>query len=143
MLEIRQKEKLDLVALEILKGENWNKLRPKRYGMKFVDEDASIKRAKGISRSIVQNMSHQDYRHAYESLTESSVNMTILRSKQHTIHIITFRKQALNIWEDKRCWINKNESLPHDYFKSPEHLHKIRSRFVPSSGFLKISCSQS
>ena len=64
--------------------------------------------------------------------------MTILRSKQHTIRTTTFRKRALNIWEEKRCWINKNESIPHGHFKSPILPPKVKSVFVPPSGDVEI-----
>jgi hypothetical protein len=41
-------------------------LRPKMYRMKYKDSDTSIKRAKGITKSIVKNMRHDLYREAFE-----------------------------------------------------------------------------
>ena len=109
-------------------------LRPKMYSMKFADEPSSIKRAKGISRSIVSQMSHQDYRNAYDHKTETHVNMTILRSKLHTINTITFRKRALSAWEDKRVWLSANESLPHGHVDSPVPPRKRCRVSLPPSG---------
>jgi ssDNA-binding Zn-finger/Zn-ribbon topoisomerase 1 len=80
-------------------------LRPKMYSMKLKDSDDSIKRAKGISRSLVSNMKHKNFRKAYRNKNITFVNMTILKSKSHEIKTHTFRKRALSAWEDKRCRI--------------------------------------
>ena len=42
-------------------------LRPKMYSMKLKNEENSIKRAKGISRSLVKNMEHKAYKRAYRN----------------------------------------------------------------------------
>ena len=52
--------------------------RPKMYRMKYLGEDAGIKRAKGISKHILKSTSHQSYRDAYHNQTESSIKMTHL-----------------------------------------------------------------
>ena len=109
-------------------------LRPKMYSMKYVDELPSIKRAKGISRHVVRDMTHKDYRDAYNEKKETQVNMTILRSRQHTINTVTFRKRALCAWEDKRCWLSENESLPHGHVDSPVPKPKRARVMVPVSG---------
>ena len=109
-------------------------LRPKMYSMKYADAHSSIKRAKGISRSIVSNMTHQDYHDAFEHKKETLVNMTILRSKQHTINTVTFRKRALSAWEDKRAWLSANKSLPHGHVDSPVPPRKRCRVAVPPSG---------
>ena len=109
-------------------------LRPKMYSMKYKDTDNSIKRAKGISRHIVQNMKHDTYREAFEDQKTTHVQMTILRSKQHTIQTTTFRKRALSAWEDKRVWLNENESLPHGHVDSPIPVVKRRRIVLPESG---------
>ena len=101
-------------------------LRPKMYSMKFKDTDTSIKRAKGISRHIVKRMKHDMYREAFEQQKTTRVQMTILRSTQHTIQTTTFNKRALCAWEDKRVWVNENESLPHGHVDSPVPIAKRR-----------------
>ena len=88
-------------------------LRPKMYSMKYLGEDAGIRRAKGISRHIVKSTSHQSYQAAFHNQTESSINMTIIRSHLHTVKTVTFRKRGLSAWEDKRCWLDANSSVPH------------------------------
>ena len=109
-------------------------LRPKMYSMKYKDTDTSIKRAKGISRHIVRDMKHKTYREAFEEKKTTHVQMTILRSKQHTIKTTTFNKRALSAWEDKRCWLTENESLPHGHVDSPVPMPKRRRVMLPVSG---------
>ena len=109
-------------------------LRPKMYSMKYKDTNTSIKRAKGISKHIVKSMQHDIYREAFEEKKTTSVQMTILRSKQHTIQTTTFNKRALSAWEDKRLWLNENESLPHGHVDSPVTMSKRRRIVMPESG---------
>ena len=113
-------------------------LRPKMYSMKYKDTDTSIKRAKGISRHIVKSMKHETYKEAFEEKKTTHVQMTILRSKQHTIKTTTFRKRALSAWEDKRCWVSANESLPHGHVDSPVPMPKRRRVIVPVSGDVSV-----
>ena len=110
-------------------------LRPKMYSMKYKDTDTSIKRAKGITKHIVQNtLRHDSYREAFEEQKTTRVQMTILRSTQHTIQTTTFNKRALSAFEDKRCWLSENESLPHGHVDSPVPMPKRRRVEVPVSG---------
>ena len=109
-------------------------LRPKMYSMKFKDLDTSIKRAKGISKHVVHSMRHDTYREAFEDKKTTHVQMTIIRSKQHTLRTTTFRKRALSAWEDKRCWVSENESLPHGHMDSPVPMLKRRRVELPERG---------
>ena len=110
-------------------------LRPKMYSMKYKDSDTSIKRAKGISMHIVKNkLKHDSYREAFEEQKTTRVQMTILRSKLHTIQTTRFNKRALSAWEDKRVWLNENESLPHGHVDSPVPMSKRPRIALPVSG---------
>lgn len=109
-------------------------LRPKMYSMRYKDSNTAIKRAKGISRHIVRDMKHDLYKEAFEEKKTTRVQMTILRSKQHTIQTTTFNKRALSAFEDKRCWLSENESLPHGHVDSPVPMPKRRRVVVPESG---------
>ena len=93
-------------------------LRPKMYSIKFLNEDRAIKRAKGISRHLVASTSHDRYREAFESQCENTYNMTIFCSELHTIKTAPFRKGGLSPWEDKRCWLDANLSVPHGSHRS-------------------------
>ena len=109
-------------------------LRPKMYSMKYKDTDTSIKRAKGISKHLVKNMRHDRFKEVYEEKKISHVQMTIIRSQQHTVQTTTFNKRALSAWEDKRCWLNENFSLPHGHMDCPVPMPKRRRVQVPESG---------
>ena len=109
-------------------------LRPKMYSMKYMQTDTAIKRAKGISKHIIQKMKHDNFKEAFEEKKTTRVQMTILQSKQHTIRTTTFNKRALSAFEDKRCWLSENESLPHGHVDSPVPLPKRRRLILPESG---------
>ena len=109
-------------------------LRPKMYSIKTKGGEADTKRAKGISRALVKNMRHQEYHDAYKQLKETYVNMTILKSTEHTVHTTTFRKRALSCLEDKRCWLHSNASLPHGHVDSPVPPPKRLCIALPASG---------
>ena len=109
-------------------------LRPKMYSMKVRGVDNSIRRAKGISKSLVRTMHHSDYQAALEKKNESHVQMTVLRSNLHTVQTVTFRKRALSAWEDKRCWLTANTSLPHGHFRTGVPPPKRARVAVPPSG---------
>ena len=95
-------------------------LRPKMYSMKLRNENDSIKRAKGIARSVVKNnLRHIDYQKAFHETQESTVEMTILKSKRHIVQTHSFQKRGLSIFDDKRIWLSKNKSLPHGHVDSP------------------------
>ena len=109
-------------------------LRPKMYSMKYLGSDKSIKRAKGISKHIVKRLKHDIYKEAFEDKKITRVQMTILRSLTHTVHTTTFTKRALSAWEDKRCWLSENESLPHGHRDSPVPMPKRRRVMLPARG---------
>ena len=109
-------------------------LRPKMYSIKLKDSDDNINRAKGISKCIVRNLRHETYQEVYEEAKETSVEMTILKSIQHTVHTVTFRKRALSCFDDKRCWLTHNESLPHGHVDSPVPPPKRRRIMLPARG---------
>ena len=92
-------------------------LRPKMYSMLFADQDPTtvkqIKRAKGIAKPVVKLFRHQKYRDAFHQQRESVEEMKLLQSKQHTIRSTICRKRGLSAWEDKRCWLSANNSLPY------------------------------
>ena len=109
-------------------------LRPKMYSMKYLGQEAGIKRAKGISRHLVASTSHDTYREAFLSQQETNYDMTILRSTLHTIQTVTFRKRGLSTWEDKRCWLDANSSVPHGSCLSGLPAKRRRVFPVPCSG---------
>ena len=79
-------------------------------------------------------MKHDRFKEVYEEQKTSNVQMTIIRSQQHTVQTTTFNKRALSAWDDKRCWLNDNFSLPHGHVDSPVPMPKRCRLQVPESG---------
>ena len=48
-----------------------------------------------------------------------------IRSNLHHMETITYNKKSLSFFEDKRCWLSLNKSLPYGHYSLPE---EIRSR---------------
>ena len=113
-------------------------LRPKMYSMRFVDETedqlGGVRRAKGIAKHLVRKFPHAEYRRAYDSKCETYVQMTILRSRLHSVNTITFSKRGLSAWDDKRCWLDANTSVPHGSSCSSIPPVKRRRVALPPSG---------
>ena len=109
-------------------------LRLKMYSMKYLGEESGIKRAKGISYKLVRNTSHEKYREAFLNQNENTYEMTILRSELHTVRTVTFKKRGLSAWEDKRCWLDPNSSVPHGSYLSGLPPKRRRVFPTPYSG---------
>lgn len=109
-------------------------LRPKMYSIKLKGKKDSIKRGKGISRCLVKQFKHETYENAYKNKIITFVNMTILKSQNHTVHTHTFKKRALSAAEDKRCWISNNISLPHGHHQTGIPPPKKQKLNIPPSG---------
>ena len=113
-------------------------LRPKMYSIKYLGQETGIRRAKGISRHLVASTSHDMYRETFLSHRETNYQMTILSSKLHTVQTVTFRKRGLSAWEDKRCWLDANTSVPHGSYLSGLPSQRRRVFPTPSSGDVSI-----
>ena len=85
------------------------------YSIKLFNSNKEIKRAKGISKNLVTKMKHKLYKQTYKHKKLTQVEMTILKSTCHQVTTTTFTKRALSAWEDKRCWLSQNRSLPHGH----------------------------
>ena len=83
---------------------------------------------------MVASTSHDTYRQTFLAQNETSYQMTILRSQLHTVETVTFRKRGLSAWEDKRCWLDANSSVPHGSCLSPLPLKRRRVHIPPTSG---------
>ena len=100
-----------------------------------------FKRTKGIAKPLVKTFRHQLCQDAFHNKTESYVEMTSLRSKTHTLSTHKTRKRGLSAWEDKRCWLSENESLPYGSSLSSvtwECSAKRRKKDVPASGDVEL-----
>jgi hypothetical protein len=93
------------------------------------------KRAKGIQRCVLANeVRHADYKSVYDSYCctpataistspTSSISSKVVirevrrfRSHLHSIDTISQRKCALTMFEDKRAWLSRNQSVAFGHF---------------------------
>ncbi|NNK28360.1 MAG: hypothetical protein HKP06_08985 [Flavobacteriaceae bacterium] len=97
----------------------WILLRPKAYSMKFIDS-SELKRAKGVRRATLrQTIRHQDYVDCYHQQSIQSYEQRRIASRKHKIDTITYTKKSLSFFDDKRCWLSLNKSLPYGHYALP------------------------
>jgi hypothetical protein len=107
-------------------------LQPKMYSMKMLGQpvDASLRRAKGVNRDIVNTaLSHDDYKRIYEDIYTFYVDEDVeqegpsivkrqrrFASIRHQVVTMESKKVALRCRDNKRQWIVPNESLPFGHY---------------------------
>lgn len=102
----------------------WVLLRPKAYSMQYVDGEEN-KRAKGVRRATVKMcMKHKHYRKAYKKQKVLSFQQRRIASKLHHMQTLSYKKRSLSFFDDKRCWLSLNKSVPFGHYKLPEELKK-------------------
>ena len=60
--------------------------------------------------------------------------MTIIHSKNQPVKTKTYNKCGLSAWEDKRCWLSINRSLPHGHPDTQVPPPKRARLTLPPSG---------
>ena len=108
--------------------------KPKAYSMLYVDDKTSIKRLKGIPKAVVRNFTHEDYKQAYDNDNESVEQFTLIQSHRHKVETVNKRKRGRSFFEDKRCWLGKNFSLPYGHYALNLPPPSKRTRTLPISG---------
>ena len=105
------------------------------YSMKYANSSIDgIRRAKGVQKCIVRRFTHDDYVKVIDSMSETTVLMTNIRSHKHIIRTETRQKRALSQWDDKRYWVDENFSLPYGYMGEIPLPPPKRHRPLPPSG---------
>lgn len=94
----------------------WVLLRPKAYSMLCINDSGSKKRAKGVRRATVREMRHSEYVDAYQNQVVLYKNQRRIASNKHHVSTIEYNKISLSFYEDKRYWLDINESLPFGHF---------------------------
>ena len=92
----------------------------KCYSLVLVNEKGHEQqnRAKGVKRYKSKRLSHACYKKVYEKHITCKVEQTYLRSTHHIMRTTKMTKDALSILEDKRHWLDANQSVPYGYYKS-------------------------
>jgi hypothetical protein len=108
----------------------WVFLRPKCYSLLTVAGDAK-KRAKGVRRNVVQRqITHADYRSAWEEEVEMYAVQRRIASEHHQLYTLQYRKRTLSFYEDKRAWVTHNSSLPYGNHHLPNPQRPPKRRLV-------------
>jgi hypothetical protein len=93
-------------------------LAPKCYSFKLVNN--SIKAtAKGVGKVVKRTLTHDDYRQRFFMRTELRKDIQRMQSYNHVIYNIKQRKIALSFFENKRGWLDDNNSLPYGHYRLP------------------------
>ena len=114
--------------------------RPKCYSILY-SNNHEMKRAKGVRRPTLKKLiTHDDYKKAFNDMVELSFNETRIASKKHHLMTLTYSKKAISFFEDKRVWLNHNESLPYGNCKIPAEIRaKVKKentmKVIPQMAF--------
>ena len=88
-------------------------LRSKMYAFKCKDDEEEKNKLKGISKSQSKNNKFEEYKICLdgEELENECINY-ILKSTNHDIYMQGIKKTTLNIFDDKRNYLDNIESIP-------------------------------
>ena len=75
--------------------------------------------AKGVGRAVKKTLTHEDYKNRFLLKTELCRDVRRMQSYNHVIYNIKQNKIALSFFENKRAWVDDNESLPYGHYKLP------------------------
>ena len=97
-------------------------LRPKLYSVLLlgdvIDDQQvykEIKKAKGVSRSSIEQMTFDHYLSVLKNETTIYTVNYSFRSKNHQIYLQSLNKVSASLCEFKRLWIDHENSLPFFY----------------------------
>ena len=94
-------------------------LCPKSYSILTTatkEKERNIKKAKGIKLKG-SDINHDSYVQVYEEDTLLNIPQTKIESKNHQIYTIKSTKKALRCFDNKRCWLGKNESVAYGHYR--------------------------
>ena len=88
-------------------------LRSKAYSFKGKDNKEDENKIKGISKSQSEHIKFEEYYNClFGGEYQKECNNYIIRSINHEMVLQEVKKSSLSIFDDKRCYINKTESIP-------------------------------
>ena len=98
----------------------WILLRPKAYSMLAANDKDSKKRAKGVRRAtLVKEITHTMYKESFIQQKTFQHKQRRIGSIKHQVCNLTYKKQSLSFFEDKRAWVSANTSLPYGNHRLP------------------------
>src|SRR3977135_4365053 len=93
-------------------------LAPKCYSFLLAD---NVKKAtaKGVGKVVKKTLTHEDYKNRFLLKTELCRDVRRMQSYNYVIYNIKQNKIALSFFENKRAWVDDNESFPYGHSKIP------------------------
>ena len=91
----------------------WIFLRPKCYSL--LSEESESMKAKGINLAG-SAISHNSYRYVYEYGESISINQRLFGTENHQLFTYNRMKVALTHSDDKRYWVDKNDSVAYGHY---------------------------
>lgn len=99
-------------------------LKAKLYSFKMNEDNKTKQKGKGIKRSAMKDIKHENYQRCLnaknreDGLQTCSFNQ--IKAINHQLSTIQINKISLNVFEDKRYWINNHQSYAFGHFKISE-----------------------
>ena len=88
-------------------------LRSKTNSFKCRDNIESKNKIEGISKSQSKHIKFEEYKKCLDGEEyQRECNNYVLRSINHETHLPKTKKSTLSIFDDKRCYMKKIESVP-------------------------------
>ena len=69
------------------------------------------------SRAVAKTNTHQDYVERFEQRNVLFKNVKRMQSFSHIIYNVEQKKVALSCLDNKRAWVDENNSLPYGHHK--------------------------
>ena len=102
-------------------------LRSKMYSLQHSDSDKDARKAKGVKKSVVRTISHQDYLDCLLNTKQMKHSFHAIRCHRHRLYTVKQTKLSLSSFDDKRYLLDCSiHSLPYG--------HKALKRRCDSSG---------
>ena len=88
-------------------------LRSKAYSFNCKDNKENANKIEGISKSLSKHIKFEEYYNClFVKEYQKECDNYIIRSLNLDMYLQKVRKSILSIFDDKRCYIDKTESIP-------------------------------
>ena len=93
-------------------------LRSKMYAIKVKDDQKEVKTAKGVKRSVIQQLNFDDYVQCLLTTKTLEHDFVSIKSERHQVYTSCQSKVSLSCFDDKR-WVLDNgiDTIPYGYNK--------------------------
>jgi len=97
-------------------------LTPKCYSMDIVGQEKNKCTAKGVGREVIKSLTHDAYKDRITLQSELVCKVKRMQSFKHEIFHIEQSKVALTFFDNKRFWVDGNNSLPYGHYRCRDYM---------------------